>query len=283
MSWFRRPEPGRAEAAALRRKLARLEELRKQQKGEAKRFAQTAEIQDREIAALEQVVGRLMAERGALPLPPPELRENVGRNVGVGNFLSQGLGSARRVLDVFGHDPGGPVLDWGCGSGRTLTWLRGSGSWTRHYRGCDVDEAAIAWLRRNGVAAVEVCADLPPLPYPDATFRGLFAFSVLTHIPPPDHAAWHAEIARVLKPGGRAYLTMHSDASMGATQSLSDEERGRYADQGWCWSERAGHYKHAALVRKDFTLAALPPTLELERYEPAGYHTMDVLIVRKAP
>lgn len=236
---------------------------------------------EREQRVAEKMFQRLLAECGAMPLPPPELRIHVGRVTFPGNFLRQGSDSSSRVMEVFGEDPGGPVLDWGCGTGRTLTWLRRLEAWRANYHGCDVDPQAIAWLKSQGVERVEVCQDLPPLPYPDNSFVGLFCFSVLTHIPPKDHAAWYAEIHRVLKPGGRAYITVHSDKNMVEGKSFTDEEREAYFREGSSWSEREGHYKHAATVTRAFTESAVPPGLQIEQYRPAGYHNMDDLILRK--
>jgi SAM-dependent methyltransferase len=199
----------------------------------------------------------------------------------VANFLAQGLDSSRRVIEVFGPDPGGPVLDWGCGSGRTLTWLKGVGTWDLNYRGCDVDADAIAWLRSQKVKAVEVCGDLPPLPYEDASLAGLFCFSVLTHIPPLRHAEWYAEIRRVLRPGARAYVTVHGDENIRTGKSFTEEERRDYAEKGWSWSERKGHYKHAATVSRAFTVQALASGFEVEAYDELGYHSMDSMILRR--
>jgi SAM-dependent methyltransferase len=238
--------------------------------------------QKRQVRSLEKVVTELR-DRGAdaMPLPPPRLRTHVGRVDDMANYLGQGLDSARRVIEVFGQDPKGPVLDWGCGSGRTRRWLIGVGTWSDHYRGCDVDEEAIAWLRSQGVSGVEVCGDLPPLPYADQTFAGLYCFSVLTHIPPERHAAWYAEIHRVLKPGALAYVTVHGDHNMRSGKSFTDEERRAYSETGWSWSERDGHYKHAATVAKAFTLEALGGRFEVEAYRELGYHSMDDMILKK--
>ena len=277
------PEPGVhvSELEAARRKIEKVEAKRREHKNELKRLREQNAEQERDLASLERALRRLLDDCGALPLPPPELREHVGRRPYPGNFLAHGMESSGRVLETFGTDPGGPVLDWGCGSGRTLTWLRRHPAWLAHYHGCDVDEAAIAWLTSQGVERVQVCTDLPPLPYADNSFVGLFCFSVLTHIPPERHAAWYAEMRRVLRPGGRAYVTVHSDQNMASGKSFSDAERAAYLEQGWSWSERDGHYKHAATVTKAFTLEAVGELLQVERYREGGYHQMDDLVLRK--
>src|SRR5205823_2016256 len=146
---------------------------------------------------------------GGAKLPPPTLRTHVGVNDHALDFWAKGINSSRWVLDTFGTDPGGRILDWGCGPGRTLVWLRCHPAWRDQYHGCDVDREAIDWLRAQGEEGTEVCRDLPPLPYPDASFAGVFAFSVLTHIHPEHHVGWYRELHRVLAPGGRILVTTH--------------------------------------------------------------------------
>jgi SAM-dependent methyltransferase len=273
------------EVERLRRELREANEKlrvgRREAKARLKNSLRESTDQMRQIRILEKVVRELMDRRRALPLPPPELRLHVGRVPDMANFLGQGLDSARRVLEIFGPDPGGPVLDWGCGSGRTLAWLMGVGTWDANYRGCDVDAAAIAWLKSQKVTGVAVCGDLPPLPYEAGSLAGIFCFSVLTHIPPPRHADWYAEIHRVLKPGARAFVTVHGDENMRTGKSFTEEERRDYAEKGWSWSEREGHYKHAATVSKAFTLEALAGRFEIEAYDELGYHSMDSILLRR--
>ncbi|MFN2499546.1 MAG: methyltransferase domain-containing protein [Pyrinomonadaceae bacterium] len=119
----------------------------------------------RELDQLAQVVTSLTQRyQNSLPLPPEELRLHVGMRTSAANFLAQGSNSSERVLEVFGQSPQKPMLDWGCGSGRTLRWLMAYPAWLEQYHGCDVDTAAIAWLKENGVDRVAVCNDNPPLP-----------------------------------------------------------------------------------------------------------------------
>jgi len=278
----RQPKRSRFDLRALLGKPARdLGQELRQARRELLQATRAGEDQARALRAAEKAIQRLLKDCGALPLPPPELRVHVGRVAHAGNFLGQGIDSSTRVLEVFGQVPEGPVLDWGCGSGRTLTWLRRHEGWRACYHGCDVDAVAIGWLRSQGVERVEVCGDMPPLPYPDGLFAGLFCFSVLTHIPPARHAAWYAEMHRVLRPGGRAYVTVHSDTNMLNGKSFTAEEREAYFRTGSSWSEREGHYKHAATVTRAFTEAAVGGLLEVEQYRPAGYHHMDDFILRK--
>ena len=186
------------------------------------------------------------------------------------------------MVEVFGETTPGRVLDWGCGSGRTLYWLYGRPAWREAYRGCDVDAEAIRWLRkRQGVAAVSVCQPEPPLPYGDGEFAGLFAFSVLTHIPPDRHRAWYEELHRVLRPDGRAYLTVNGDSRAADDKAFTPPEQAAFARQGWLWADREGHYKGAAVVGRRFTKAALRGLFQIESYREAGYHQQDAMVLRR--
>ena len=251
--------------------------------GRHERLVEESRQYKKQIFTLEKVAKAALELSGApVLLPPPELRTHVGRVADAANFLGQGLSSSSRVIEVFGEAPEGLVLDWGCGSGRTLNWLSRRPGWRDNYRGCDVDAEAIAWLSGNGFRdAVAVCGDHPPLPYPDNHFAGLFCFSVLTHIHPQNHAAWYRDIHRVLKPGGRAYLTVQSGTMLDFGKDFTAEERALYEQNGWLWSEREGHYKHSAPVSEAFTRKALEGLFEIEAYDAAGYHQMDAVTVRK--
>jgi SAM-dependent methyltransferase len=240
------------------------------------------EIRQRSLGQLENAVRFALNARfdGDL-LPPEDLRLHVGTNTTAANFWGQGASSARRVARLFGSPPPGPVLDWGCGSGRTLNWLKAMPGWREAYYGCDVDPAAIEWLRNKGFANVAACGDLPPLPYPDNFFAGAFAFSVLTHIRPEHHGAWYAELARVLRPGGRAFLTTQGSFIVERLERPEPALLASFQATGAAYQTSEGHYKDAALVSEAFTRAAASPYLEFESYDAPGYANMDAFVVRK--
>ena len=237
---------------------------------------------ERQVEQLTRAVDTLHRRHyGGMPLPPEELRLHVGTNPTVANFLAQGVNSSQRVIELFGEAPEGPILDWGCGTGRTRRWLEHYEGWRASWHGCDVDAEAIAWLREAGVENAEVCADDPPTPYADDRFAGVYAFSVLTHIPAARHRAWYEELHRILRPGGLAYLTYqgrHILDAAGAT--LPDEARSEFAASGQAYVTRAGHYKDAAFVSEDFTRAALDGLFEVDSFVPAGYQNMDAVTAR---
>ena len=104
-----------------------------------------------------------------------------------------------RVLDSAGA--AGPVLDVGTGTGTMLRHLERFGE----VQGIDADPEAIRFCRERGEERVR---EVPPgpLPLPDASFGLVTALDVVEHI--SDDAGAVGEIARVLRPGGHALLTV---------------------------------------------------------------------------
>jgi len=99
--------------------------------------------------------------------------------------------------------PGTAVLDYGCGTGWTTLVLAQKAT---HVKAFDIAEKQIAVLKRaadaNGYDNIEACvADGEAVPYADNEFDYVFGSGVLHHIR-LDRCL--PEIARVLKPGGRA-------------------------------------------------------------------------------
>src|SRR6185503_2115309 len=105
-------------------------------------------------------------------------------------------------------DPTAAVLDYGCGYGRILAELEQLGF--RDLSGADISPAMIERARRERPGArITVIADPPALPSQhDGSFDLVLLFAVLTYGPEDDaQQALLAETARLLKPGGRLYLS----------------------------------------------------------------------------
>lgn len=239
---------------------------------------------DRQVDQLARVI-EVLTERHyhGLPLPPAELRMHVGANDSAANYLGQGINSSQRVLEVFGDSPARPVLDWGCGSGRTLRWLRHFPAWRQHYHGCDVDAKAIAWLQGLGVPNIAHCPMDPPLPYSDGTFGGVVGFSILTHIHPTRHRRWCEELRRVLINDGVAYLTFHGSTVLNNPAfSIPEQIKAEYRDRGYAYFAHEGHYKDSAIVHPDFIRETVRGLFTVESYEEPGYQNQDATLLRAA-
>lgn len=146
----------------------------------------------------------------AYDLPEPgNMMENHDRRKEV--FVTQGTAMAQALCDAVRTYTGRPierqkVLDFGCGVGRVALPMR---HFCRKPDVCvDVDPRAIRYLRGQlPDTRCRVTQFDPPLPFDDDTFGVVFSVSIWTHLNAESSDAWLAEITRILKPGGYAFLT----------------------------------------------------------------------------
>ena len=105
------------------------------------------------------------------------------------------------------------VFDLGCASGRVIRHFsaheRGLELW-----GMDINIRHTEWVRRYLDPAIKVFQGtiLPSLPLQDQYFSLVYAFSVFSHIDWLE-TAWLLELRRILKPGGVAYISIHSEGT----------------------------------------------------------------------
>lgn len=102
-------------------------------------------------------------------------------------------------------------LDVGCASGRVLRH-----SAIQHPQinsmGCDINASHVAWVAQNLPQNILVFQNtsIPSLPLPDESVDLVSAFSVFTHIEAFE-TAWLMELRRLLRPGGIAWITVHTE------------------------------------------------------------------------
>jgi 2-polyprenyl-3-methyl-5-hydroxy-6-metoxy-1,4-benzoquinol methylase len=104
--------------------------------------------------------------------------------------------------------PGGRLLDIGCGSGAWLGWMRTLG-W--EVEGIDFDENAIQAARGENLNVHT--GTLEAQSYPSDTFDVINLNHVIEHVPDP--VGLLTEIRRILKPGGKLVLATPNAASIG--------------------------------------------------------------------
>jgi len=96
---------------------------------------------------------------------------------------------------------GARVLDDGCGLGAYVLELHRRGALAF---GLDYERERVIEAQRRTGLAVFACAAAEHLPYPDASFDVVISNEVIEHV--DDDQAALLEMARVLKPGGRAVI-----------------------------------------------------------------------------
>lgn len=110
----------------------------------------------------------------------------------------------RELLAAFAAAVGDPVVELGCGPGQVGAAVAAGG---RRVVGLDLSPgmARLAAVRLGAAAA----GDLRSLPLRSGSVGGVLAFYALIHLPREEQTAGWAEVARVLRPGGRALVAVH--------------------------------------------------------------------------
>jgi ABC-type polysaccharide/polyol phosphate transport system ATPase subunit/SAM-dependent methyltransferase len=211
-----------------------------------------------------------------VPFPPEPLRLRTGKRSSELNFLAQGLTSADLVLNALGDSPDSPVLEWGCGTGRTLRWLASYPGWSTNYYGCDTDEEAVTWLSQGGRFRVLVIGAEPPLPYADQMFGSVFSLSMLTRIEPESHRKWLADLHRIVAGRGLVYVTTHGPSAARARGTVASE----FEEKGSAYVSNDPH-RSAAFVSEEFMRRAADQLFSVDLYEERGHKTMDAYVLRR--
>lgn len=224
---------------------------------------------------------------------------------------------------LYGHMPkpeGNDVLDIGCGTGllgiASKPFVGAGGSYTgldvgrrdvafcqRHYRGWD-GYSFVHVPAANAAYAPEQAGARPGWPIPDASTDVATALSVWTHLGEADALFYFEELARVLRPGGKAVVTFFIlDEAYRASLSQRGPQEGRfhstqqdlwvfdrpaYASEDWFTTAWAGVPEHAtAVTERGLSRLMEASGLELvERHagtwkEQPGLYFQDVLVFQK--
>ena len=150
--------------------------------------------------------------------------------------------------------------------------------------GSDRDNGAVDWCRRHLPFAHLARNDLaPPLVFADESFDLVYALSVFTHLTEDLQEGWRDELRRVLRPGGRLFVTTHGRSYL---SRLEDDERARF-ERGELvvrWQELPGSNLCSAYHPEAYVRDTLARGFDLVRIEPEGARgnpTQDVVVLRR--
>jgi SAM-dependent methyltransferase len=233
-----------------------------------------------------RIIDRFTRWTTSPPLPPPELLANIQISPFVAEYLDVGRRSAASIIAVAETylESEGPlaVLDFGCGSARTLRHMTRRG-WNLH--GCDVDREAIEWASQSLPGAeFRVNAQLPPLEWVDEAFDLVFAVSLFTHFSPEMQRLWARELARLLRPGGvLAVSTMGPSVLTSFPAHATIENQERLARDGSFFVEVGGGFnENAAFHSLRAVIDLFSPELELLAWSEHGLDGFqDLSVLRK--
>ncbi len=151
--------------------------------------------------------------------PLPETRDREGYwGPNHFSYWASGLQDSRNVWEAaekYGTKLGN-FLDIGCASGRVI----------RHFAvqkpdcrtlGCDINRLHVEWCNTHLPSNCTVFQNhsIPSLPIESNSIDVVSAFSVFTHIEALE-SAWLMEIQRILRPGGLAWITVHTEDTLKA-------------------------------------------------------------------
>jgi len=203
----------------------------------------------RELLELTPVAGPPRLASGEGPIPPRRLRARAGapgvqeyRHGGAQAALELAAGLRRAGGDLAAQ---AAILDFGCGAGRVLPHVAGLAPGAA-CTGCDVDRAAIDWAAEHRPGPAWALSSFePPLPFATESFDLVYSVSVFSHLGRGPQDRWLAELARVLRPGGTALLSVHGPTAFEAFRS------GRVRT-AWC---RRDAFTRGPLHERDFVFS----------------------------
>lgn len=145
-----------------------------------------------------------------LPVPPKDLWLGYGESP---DEYLKGRIQINQMLKItrnHGYNPETPgnILDFGCGAGRMIRWLKPY-SENKEIWGVDISSEHIIWANNNLNPPFNFAVNtvVPHLPFRDNYFDFIYAGSVFTHI--DDLAdSWFMELHRISSDNAYLYLTI---------------------------------------------------------------------------
>lgn len=154
------------------------------------------------------------------PFPPDDLMYNTTGVRRQSEFASHGADfwvalsqASPKALSEYSS-----VLDFGCGCGRLARMFKGHPGYVA---GCDIDHRHVDWC----ASAIEhfdarLSRVKPPIPFATNAFEAVISISIFSHLNEASQDEFLQELARVCKPDGLLFLTIHGQRAM--TRALTE-------------------------------------------------------------
>ena len=159
-------------------------------------------------------------DQDGIPYPPAKLRWRVHGAFDLQSFIDVGLRDCTDIVDLLSRidkkvSDFNSILDFGCGCGRVIRYLRKHTNFSR-ICGTDIDNEAVIWCQKNLLPLTFYNNPFePPSSFSDARFDFIYAISVFTHLDEDMQLAWLNELKRITKVGGIILLTVHGPSCYG--------------------------------------------------------------------
>lgn len=143
-----------------------------------------------------------------LPVPPEWLRFGYKASDA---YLQTGQTDIQTMLDICPLEDARRILDFGCGSGRMIRWLKEYAADCEIW-GTDIIADYLLWCQQHLSPPFHfvMATMLPHLPFEDRYFDLIYAGSVFTHLDDLS-SSWLLELRRVTSENGRIYITLHDE------------------------------------------------------------------------
>lgn len=233
--------------------------------------------------------------RTEFPIPPQDLWLAYGKKPE--DYLKSGRSHCEimfRLLDQtgFAKENCKHAMDFGCAAARMLRHLPAIIGHEANLWGVDIRADFIAWCSQHLTPEMNFATTtiVPHLPFCERTFDLVFCGSVFSHI--DDLAqAWLLELARVMKPGGRLYFTIHDENTVHRLKTRDkDHDLARKCSESSVYRESVDNFgmivigsRPTSLVfySTEFLRRRIPPQFRMLNIVPNAYGYQSAVILER--
>ena len=188
------------------------------------------------------------------PFPPKALMQNTTGLTSDLDFASHGADfwlafsqASTKPLSEYAS-----ILDFGCGCGRFARMFKGHAG---YIAGCDIDRRHIEWCSSAlQHMSTKLSYVKPPIPFADNEFEAVISISIFTHLNESSQDQFLQELARVTRPDGLLFLTVHGSraleraisepsikAMLDVREDLFQAAKAKFADGQYAFILQQGH------------------------------------------